>query len=99
MVREIVWNKKAITSLDEILGHLEEYHSESAAEDFVRKVFALIEKLRRYPEIGRRTKIKKTVRQYKVDKSRKLYYRKYGRKLIIVHFFDERRNPKLNPYN
>jgi plasmid stabilization system protein ParE len=98
MVREVVWNKKALESLDEIIGYLEEHHSPSTAENFLTSVLECIDKLSRYPEIGRRTKRYKTVRQYKVDKNRKLYYRKYGKKLLIVLLFDERRNPSTNPY-
>jgi|AntRauTorckE5430_2_1112549.scaffolds.fasta_scaffold14399_2 plasmid stabilization system protein ParE len=98
MVREVTWNKKALESLDEIVESLEEQYSLSTAEKFLTRVFESIEKLSRYPEIGRRTKRHKTVRQYKVDKNRKLYYRKYGKKLLIVFLFDERRNPSANPY-
>ena len=58
----------------------------------------LIEKLFEYPEIGRKTKKWKTVRQYQIDKYKKLYYRIHGRKLIVVFLFDDRQNPKFNPY-
>ncbi len=77
---------------------LAENHSEKTAMKFILKVDELIEKLNKYPEIGRRTKKKKTVRQYKIDKYRKLYYRKYGKKLIIVYIFDDRQDPKNNPF-
>ncbi len=98
MARQVVWNKKAIIKFEEIVEYLVEEVSETAAIKFVKKVDDLIEKLNKYPEIGRRTKNKKTVRQYKIDKYKNIYYRKYGRKLLIVFFFDERQNPKLNPY-
>lgn len=80
MARQIVWNKRAIAKFEEIVEYLEEEVSEKSAINFVIKVDDLIEKLNKYPEIGRRTKRKKTVRQYRVDKYRKMYYRKYGKK-------------------
>ena len=98
MARQIVWNKRAVQKFEEIIEYLEENSSQQAAINFVNKLNKLIEKINNYPEIGRRSKTKKTVRQYKIDKFRNLYYRKYGKKLIIVYIFDSRQNPKSNPY-
>lgn len=98
MARQIVWNKRAIARFEEIVGYLEQTGTQKTAINFVIHVDDLIEKLNKYPEIGRRTKKKKTVRQYRIDKYRKLYYRKHGKKLIIVYFFDDRWNPTTNPY-
>jgi len=98
MARQVVWNKKAIRKFDEIADYLEESVSERAAAKFVRNVDDLIEQLYKYPEIGRKATKFKTIRQYKIDKYRRMYYRKQGRKLTVVFIFDERRNPDLNPY-
>ena len=98
MVRQVVWNKRAVIKFDEIVEYLEEEVSQKAAIKFVQRLDDLIEKLNKHPEIGRRTRNKKTVRQYRIDKNRKLYYRKYGKKLLIVFIFDERQNPNSNPY-
>jgi len=98
MAKQVVWNKRAIIRFDEIVNYLEEEVGEQSARNFVSNIYSLIEKLKNYPEIGRRSKKKKTVRQYRIDKYRKLYYRKYGKKLIIVYLFDDRWNPKTNPY-
>ena len=98
MVRKVVWNKRAVIKFNEIVAYLESELSQQTAMKFVRKVDDLIEKLNKHPEIGRRTKNKKTVRQYRIDKYNKVYYRKYGKKLLIVYIFDERQNPDSNPY-
>lgn len=98
MARQIVWNKRAVSKFNDIVEYLETEVGENAAMNFVIKLDNLIEKLNKYPEIGRRTRNKKTVRQYRIDKNKKLYYRKYGKKLIIVFIFDERQNPQDNPY-
>lgn len=99
MVRQVVWNKRAAIKFNEIVEYLESEVSEKSAIKFVKKIDDLIEKLNKHPEIGNRTKRKKTVRQYKIDKYNKLYYRKYGKKLLIVYIFDQRQNPDSNPYN
>ena len=98
MARQVVWNKRAIVKFDEIVEYLENEVSQKSAIKFVRKIDDLIEKLNKYPEIGRRTKTKRTVRQYRIDKNRKLYYRRHGRQFIIVFIFDDRQNPNFNPY-
>ena len=98
MARQVVWNKRAIIKFEEIIEHLTEKGDDKSVTKFILQVDELIEKLNKYPEIGRRSKTKKTVRQYRVDKYRKMYYRKYGKKLIIVYFFDDRWNPKINPF-
>ena len=98
MARQIVWNKRAVVHFNEIVDYLETEVSERSAMDFVIRLDDLIEKLNEYPEIGRKTRNYNTVRQYRIDKYKKLYYRKHGKKLIIVFIFDERQNPESNPY-
>lgn len=95
---EIVWNKTALTKLDQIIDYLLEEASEKAARSFYEKVIERIEMLSRYPEVGRKSKKKKTVRMFPIDKYRNLYYRIEGRKLIIVYLFDARQYPDQNPY-
>lgn len=98
MAQKVVWNKRALQKFDEIITYLEADVSEKAAIGFILKVDDLIHKLCKYPEIGRKTKKYKTVRQYKIDNFKRLYYRFSGKKLIIVYFFDDRQNPEINPY-
>jgi plasmid stabilization system protein ParE len=98
MVKKVEWNKKAIQKLDDITDFLVESSSNKTVEKFVNNVFSKIEVIKIHPEIGRPTKRYKTVRMYKIDKYRNLYYRIHGSVLIIVYFFDTRQNPKQNPY-
>lgn len=98
MAIQVVWNKKATHNFDEIVHYLMNEVSENTASKFVINVDKLLRKLYKYPEIGRKSLKQKSIRQYRIDKYRKLYYRISGSKLIIVFIFDERRNPKLNPY-
>ena len=57
-----------------------------------------LEILKRYPEIGRKSRKRKTIRMVRVDKYRQLFYRIKGKKLIVVFFFDGRQHPDKNPY-
>lgn len=98
MKRQVVWNKRAVKKFDEIVDYLEENASQKSVIKFIEEVDELIGRINQYPEIGRRTTTKKTVRQYKIDKYRNLYYRISKNKLIIVYIFDSRQNPKSNLY-
>ena len=99
MAREVVWNKVAVKKLTEIVEYLETEVSEQAAIKFVKNVAALIEKINKYPEIGRQSKTKRTIRQFRIDKNKRLYYRIHGNKLVIVFIFDDRQKPSTNPYS
>lgn len=98
MVKRIVWNKRALEKLDEIVDYLEENFSEKTASNFVEKVFDRLDILSRYPEIGRKSKKKKNIKFHKIDKHRDLYYRIDGKNLIVVYIFDTRQNPEKNLY-
>jgi len=98
MARKVIWNKKATRNFNEIISYLEEHASEIAIAKFAQNVDNLIEKLIKHPDIGRKATKTKTIRHYKIDKYRRMYYRKHGKKLTIVFIFDDRRNPDNNPY-
>lgn len=98
MALQIVWNKSATLNFDEIVHYLKNEISENTAAKFVENVDTLTKKLCKHPEIGRKSLKHKRVRQYRIDKYRKLYYRLSSSQLIVVFIFDERRNPNLKPY-
>lgn len=98
MAKTIIWTKKALGKLDEILGYLENESSEESASRFFQIVLDKLEVLSRYPEIGRKSKKKKTIRFQKIDKNRNVYYRIEGKKLIVIYFFDTRQHPDRNPF-
>jgi len=98
MAKQIVWNKKALNKLDEILEYLEKEHSETVASTFAKKLFDRLDILSRYPGIGRKSQKKTSILFYKIDKNRNIYYRINSKKLIVVYIFDTRQNPDKNPY-
>ena len=98
MVKKIRWNKLATSSLSQIAEYLEDEASFESAMRFVTIVYDKIEMVKRFPEIGRRAPKTKTIRFIKVDKARRMYYRKNGQTLHIVWFFDTRQDPSKNIY-
>ena len=99
MAKQVIWNKRAIKKLEEIINYLEIKASPKAAINLASKVFESIEILSRYPERGRKSKRRKTIRLINIGKHHHLYYRIHGKKLIIINFFDLRQEPSKNPYN
>ena len=98
MVKKVRWNKSATSSLSQIAEYLERKASEETAIRFVNLVYDKIDMLKKYPEMGRPAAKTKTVRFVKIDKYRRIYYRKNGTTLHIVWFFDTRQDPTKNPY-
>ena len=56
MARQIIWNKRAIDNIDEIIEYLDQHASPKQIGKFIKKLDDTIQKLNQYPEIGRRTK-------------------------------------------
>ena len=98
MAKTVIWNKTASRQLDELLTYLHEEVSERAASRFLEKLYDRLDMLTRYPEAGRKSQKRKTVRFYRIDKHRQLYYRIHGRNLFVVFIFDTRQHPDKNRY-
>ncbi len=99
MVKTVRWNNTASLSLSQLAEYLEEEVSYDFAIRFVSLVYAKIDKIKKYPEIGRLAPKTKNIRFINIDKKRRMYYRKQGSILHIVWFFDTRQNPDKNPYH
>jgi addiction module RelE/StbE family toxin len=98
VAKQVEWNKTAIRRLKHMVSYLEENTSLQAAENLTQRIFEKLKMLRRYPETGRKSKNRKTIRFVKIGKNRRMYYRIHGKKLIIVDFFDTRQHWDKNPY-
>jgi len=97
MIKKVFWNKEAIESLQDSYNFIDNSSTKNA-EKFIDKVDSLISMLQTFPDIGRRLKKIKSVRQCRIDKYRKMYYSKTKSTLIIIYFHDDRKNPSTNSY-
>ena len=98
MVEKIIWNKRASNKLTKIIDFLNEVASEKVVRQFVENVDEKISLIKKFPEIGRPSSKNKTIRFFRIDKHKLLYYRKKGNTIIIINIFDTRQNPNKNPY-
>jgi plasmid stabilization system protein ParE len=90
----IVWSKRASLKFDQIVSYLIETWGEKSAKQFIGKVFAFIEILSEFPEIGSVENKEKNIRGFTIVKQVNLYYRIQNDKIILILFFDNRQNPK-----
>ena len=98
MVKKVKWNKLATSSLSQIAEYLESEISYDSATRFVNLAYDKIDILKKYPDMGRPAPKTKTIRFIKVDKNRRMYFRRNGTTLHIVWFFDTRQDPSKNIY-
>lgn len=98
MDKIIFWNKKAVKKFHSLVQYLEENYSEQTAENLVRNVHLKLQVLVKYPEIGRLSAKKKTIRVVSINRFLRMFYRVHRRKIIVITFFDTRQNPEDHPF-
>lgn len=94
MAKTIKWSKRAKGDFLGIATYLEENFTKQAADSFVDLVAKKVDWLSRFPTVGRKAPIRKTVRFILVGKHRRIYYRIAGQTIIISHIFDTRQHPE-----
>lgn len=99
MVTTVIWRKKAILKVEEIALYLETEISEKSAENFIKAIYATIEKVKAHPGRGRKVAVQQKIQFINADKYRQLFYRVNGKELIILDVFDVRQHPDKRPYS
>ena len=98
MVKTIKWNKRALKRLREIIDYFHSEGQNQAAVKFVDTIYEKLELIKKQPTIGRPSPNTKTMREFNIDKYRKMYYRINGSIIHISTFFDMRQDPKKRPF-
>jgi plasmid stabilization system protein ParE len=98
MVTQVIWMPKAEKTFNAIVDYWGTKGAFRAAEKFVNAVYDTIEKLEKYPEIGRPTMRDEHIRYINVSRFHQMFYQLEGQNLEILIFFDMRQNPKKRPY-
>ena len=93
MVKTIKWSKRAKTEFFRIATYLEENFSKQTADNFADVIAKKVEWLAKFPNVGRKAPIRKTVRFILVGRNRRIYYRIVGQTIVISHIFDTRQHP------
>lgn len=94
MALEVKWSKRADKKFDKILEFLLLEWAENVTISFVRNVYDFINILSEYPEIGTLEHREKKIRGFTLVKQVNVFYRITEKEIIILDFFDNRKDPK-----
>lgn len=98
MAYRIEWNKRAVNDLREIIEFYRQNDALSAAISLNQKVKETIIKLAESRIAGRKEPNTKTILFVLLGKNYRIYYRKIGKTIRIVCFFDTRQDPSKRPF-
>lgn len=94
MALNVVWTKRAEKSFENIINYLLQEWGEKVVSSFVKKVFDFIDILAEFPEIDTLENKKRNIRGFNIIKQVSVFYRISENKIILLHFFDNRKNPE-----
>ena len=98
MAKTIVWNRRASNSLNAIIQYLENEWGEKVTRDFVNRTYHILDLLAVNPEMGPIEHHEKQIRGFVITKHNTLFYRVDDTRLVLLHFFDNRQDPKKKSY-
>lgn len=98
MVKLIRWSDEANDVFEEMTSYLQEHYSLQTATKFADAVYAKIDVLILYPDIGRPSPKNSIVRIAKIDKNVLMFYKFDGSELLITDFFNTRQDPNKRKY-
>ena len=93
----IVWTKRALRRLSEILEYIEIEFGVVARESFRSQTKDFTRLLSEFPEMGTLEVKEKNLRGFQLTKQTRIFYRIKGDRIIILTFFDSRQNPRRRP--
>jgi len=94
MAYKIVWLKRSIKKLKNIILYLEENWSKKVSEEFLNLINYKLLILSGNPQIGMRSEKKPEVRKILIAKQIYLFYSTKNNCIKILTLFDNRQNPE-----
>jgi plasmid stabilization system protein ParE len=98
MAKSIVWTKRANSSLNSIIQYIEKEWGLATTNQFVKRVYDVIELLSEYPNLGTQEHQEKPIRGFVISKQNKIFYRITKQEIIILNVFDNRSGPKRKKF-
>jgi plasmid stabilization system protein ParE len=98
MVKRVIWSKRALKHVYQIIFYFNTELSRQAAENFKNNIDGQLNWLIKNPTKGRLAKRTKTIRFVNIDKHRQMFYRLEGASLHIVAFWDTLQDPRKRPF-
>lgn len=94
MAEKVIWNKRALHDLRNIIEYLNSEWPEQVTQNFVTRLDDLIEVIIQYPEIGKIEIAERQIRGLVITKHNTLFYKLKPGVVILLRLFDNRQHPK-----
>ena len=94
MAFKIKWTARVDLKFDKILQYLTTNYGEQVTKNFINKVYDFLDILSEFPEIGSIENQEKSIRGFTIVKQINIFYRIKGETIILLDFFDNRKNPQ-----
>ncbi len=98
MAKKLVWTPNAREDLRSIIVYLKENWGSKSVDNFIQKLFSIIDLIEKAPLIGKTSKSDHTIWKLLVTKHNSIYYKVFPNKIILLDIFDTRQNPSKEPY-
>jgi len=97
MAREIIWTPEAEKTLSQIVDFLEREWTEKEIQKFLVKIESTIQLIKNQPTVFRSISRKYAIHEALVTKHNVLIYQVKSDTIMLIIFWDTRRNPKKKP--
>lgn len=94
MSLKVIWSPASKEEYAEILGFVEDNFGIDAALKLLDKTDVIIGGIATFPEMFPASKLRKDVRKAVITKHNSVYYRYNKKQVQLLHFWDNRQNPK-----
>ena len=98
MAYQIIYKKRFVQKLLDLLIYLKKEWGETSAEKFLAKLQTRLNTLSQQPYIGAPSTAVKEVQSIVLIRHTRIYYRIKNDVIEIINMYDTRSNPKKNPY-
>ena len=93
----IFWTKRSKNRFQEISEYLKSEFGTKTCQRFKIRVWDLLELLSKFPELGSLEVPDKQIYGFQLSKQTRLFYRLKKDQIILLTFFDSRRDPEKKP--
>ncbi len=93
MAYPVIWTDNADRSMYQLTDFLAQNWSAQIVQEYVDKVYDCIELLQEFPEMGRVTDEKQTIRTVVIRPYTRLYYQFKAEQIFLLRLIDTRQKP------
>jgi len=98
MAKVIFWTKRAERKFNSIIEYIQKEWNDPVVSFFVKRVYAFINVLVEFPEIGKVEHEERDIRAFVVEKRLIIFYRATPDRIIILNLFDTRQSARKRKY-